>query len=187
MALPTTATPYTLLPARREGRAPHWVTNDEIHLPTFFLEFETVAQAAGIDNDHNLMKRSCLRYIDADSFRFWRTLDSFEDDEKTWNEFKEEVISHYPDARDLPWYMVDDPEKAVAEFAQSDITNIDQLARYHRAYAVVAHSLEKKANSISLRGHLVLHICFTKKNAAKDSSVRYSMATGTRKDARWKT
>ncbi|KAE9397196.1 hypothetical protein BT96DRAFT_823673, partial [Gymnopus androsaceus JB14] len=104
------ATP-TPLPSCNERKAPKWDSQYKEQLPTFFDESETVAREAAIDSDDEKMKKEALRYVDAKTMCFWRSLDTFEDDMKTWKDFKKEVLSNYPGAEQLPETTTDTLKK----------------------------------------------------------------------------
>ncbi|KAE9389056.1 hypothetical protein BT96DRAFT_1003596 [Gymnopus androsaceus JB14] len=134
------ATP-TPLPSRNERKAPKWDSQYEEQLPTFFDEFETVAREAAIDSNDEKMKKEALRYVDAKTMRFWRSLDTFEDDTKTWKDFKKEVLSNYP----------------VTKFAKTGVSNSQELAEYHREFSTVAKSLTKHGilSGVQVAGYYV--------------------------------
>ncbi|KAE9398132.1 hypothetical protein BT96DRAFT_883259, partial [Gymnopus androsaceus JB14] len=129
------------LPARNERSAPKWDSEFEEQLPTFFEEFEAVATTAGINNDDTAMKKGVLRYTDQQSMRFWRTLPTYEDATKTWTEFKDEVLVHYPGALKDAESTMEDLRKVVSEYAGSGVTNSKELLTYHRDFSIVAKSL----------------------------------------------
>ncbi|KAE9383318.1 hypothetical protein BT96DRAFT_788584, partial [Gymnopus androsaceus JB14] len=129
------------LPSRNERKAPKWDSQYEEQLPTFFEEFETVAKDAAIDSDDVKMKKESLRYVDAKTMRFWRSLDTFEDNTKTWKDFKTEVLSNYPGAEQLPETTTETLKKVVAKYTKSGVRDSQELAEYHREFATVAKSL----------------------------------------------
>lgn len=131
------------LPARTERSAPKWDSTYEEQLPTFFEEFESVAQVAGIHGNDVGMKKGVLRYLDPQSLRFWRTLKSYKDTTKTWDEFKTEVLSHYPGALEEEETTTEDLEKVVLAYRKSGITNRKKLGMYHRDFSVVSDYLEE--------------------------------------------
>ncbi|KAE9394134.1 hypothetical protein BT96DRAFT_998852 [Gymnopus androsaceus JB14] len=113
------------------------------NMPMFFEEFETVAKEAAIDSDDLKMKKEALRYVDAKTMRFWRSLDTFEDNQKTWDEFKKEVLSNYLGAEQVPETTTNTLKKVVTKFAKSRVSNSQELAEYHREFATVSKSLTK--------------------------------------------
>ncbi|KAJ4476814.1 hypothetical protein C8R41DRAFT_923241 [Lentinula lateritia] len=78
---PIVASMSTPLPKRDECSAP---------------KFDPTARAAGIDEDSDKMKKTILGYLDAKTMKFWQSLDTFNDDTKTWEEFKTEILDYYP-------------------------------------------------------------------------------------------
>ncbi|KAE9394568.1 hypothetical protein BT96DRAFT_827501 [Gymnopus androsaceus JB14] len=176
------------LPARNERKAPKWDSQYEEQLPMFFEEFETVAKEAAIDSDDLKMKKEALRYVDAKTMRFWRSLDTFEDDQKTWDEFKKEVLSNYPGAEQVPETTTDTLKKVVTKFAKSGVSNSQELAEYHREFATVSKSLTKHGilSGVQVAGYYVqvfpdsvraqLNMRLQVQHTAKKKGEAYSLA-----------
>ncbi|KAF9076079.1 hypothetical protein BDP27DRAFT_1149003, partial [Rhodocollybia butyracea] len=131
----------TPLPSRNKLKAPKWDSQNEEQLPTFFEEYETVAVDAGIVDDDEQMKKEVLCYVDTLTMRFWHTLDTFAGNDKTWDEFKSEILSNYPGAEKLPEATTEDLKKIVRKYAKEGISNMQLLAQYHREFTTTAKSL----------------------------------------------
>jgi hypothetical protein len=139
--IPPMAT-ITPLPARNSRNAPKFDPDYEEGLPAFFEEFEESAIAAGIDTDDAKMKKEVLRYIhDATTMRFWKSLATFKDQNKSWDEFKQEVIENYPGADQPTEYTEADLSKVVSSYHGTHISNGRDLAKYHREFSIIASSL----------------------------------------------
>ncbi|KAJ8083330.1 hypothetical protein PM082_009202 [Marasmius tenuissimus] len=100
-----------------------------------------LSSKAGIIADHPTMKKECLRYVNAETIRFWRSLATFKDDTKTWSEYKTEVLSNYPDAMQSTEVTMDELKKVVEDHSKTGITSVKSLAKYHRSFSTVASSL----------------------------------------------
>ncbi|KAJ3764979.1 hypothetical protein FB446DRAFT_510601 [Lentinula raphanica] len=131
----------TPLPKRDERSAPKFDPKNEALLPNFFAEFERTAKAAGIDTDARLMKRAVIGYLDAKTFQFWQTLDTFGDDSKTWDEFKAELLEYYPGASTQIGATTEELVKIVDSFRRRGISTATDLNEFHREFAVVAKAL----------------------------------------------
>ncbi|KIK52173.1 hypothetical protein GYMLUDRAFT_251425 [Collybiopsis luxurians FD-317 M1] len=131
----------TTMPAHNECNAPKWDSRHEDRLPTFFKDFEIAAEAAQIDKDHSKMKTEALHYIDMEARRFWKTLPSFQNTTKTWEDFKKEVISNYPDAKEEPNYNLEDLKKVVTSYSKSSISSLKEMANFHRKFNTVVYRL----------------------------------------------
>ncbi|GAW05094.1 hypothetical protein LENED_006929 [Lentinula edodes] len=131
----------TPLPKRDERSAPKFDPKNEALLPNFFEEFERTAKAAGIDEDAERMKRTVLGYLDAKTMRFWQSLDTFDDDEKTWEDFKTEILDYYPGATGTAEVTTEELVRVVETFKKKAISTTQDLAEYHREFAVVAKAL----------------------------------------------
>ena len=136
------ATPTVVpLPARGERNAPKFDPEFEEQLPTFFDEFESAATKAAITDDNATMKKEVLRYVDGKTNRFWRSLSSFSAPDKTWSDFKTEVLGYYPDAERVSEATLDQLKKVIADHQKSGIISSKALAAYHREFAPIASSL----------------------------------------------
>ncbi|KAE9401710.1 hypothetical protein BT96DRAFT_937743 [Gymnopus androsaceus JB14] len=176
------------LPARNEQKAPKWDSQYEEQLPTFFEEFETIAKEAAIDSDDLKMKKEALRYVDTKTMRFWRSLDTVEDDQKTWDKFKKEVLSNYPRAEQVPETTTDTLKKVVTKFAKSGVLNSQELAEYHQEFATVSKLLTKHGilSGVQVAGyyvqvfpdlvHVQLNMRLQVQHTAKKKGEAYSLA-----------
>ncbi|KIK64478.1 hypothetical protein GYMLUDRAFT_983471, partial [Collybiopsis luxurians FD-317 M1] len=131
----------TPLPVRNECSAPKFDPDFEEQLPIFFGEFEAAAKVAAIHNDPEKMKKEVLQYVDANTMRFWRSLLTFKDNTKSWDEFKTEVLENYPDALQQTDATTADLDKVIETYRKSGISNSKELGKYHREFSVVSNSL----------------------------------------------
>ncbi|KAK1228994.1 hypothetical protein PQX77_007960 [Marasmius sp. AFHP31] len=138
---PSSMASPTPLPARGERNAPKFDPEFEEQLPVFFDEFESAAEKAQISNDHSQMKKEVLRYVDSKTNCFWRSLSTFTKAESTWQQFKTEVISYYPDAERVSEATLDQLKKVITDYQKLGIRSSKALAAYHREFAPIASSL----------------------------------------------
>ncbi|KAJ4487448.1 hypothetical protein C8R41DRAFT_767997 [Lentinula lateritia] len=131
----------TPLPKRDERSAPKFDSKNEALLPNFFEEFERTAKAAGIIENSEKMKRTVLGYLDAKTMKFWQSLDTFDDDEKTWEEFKTKILDYYPGATGTAEVTTEELVRVVETYQKKLISTTQDLAEYHREFAVVAKAL----------------------------------------------
>ncbi|KAJ3897750.1 hypothetical protein F5879DRAFT_995595 [Lentinula edodes] len=87
------------------------------------------------------MKKAVLGYLDAKTMRFWQSLDTFDEDTKTWEEFKSEILDYYPGATGTAEVTTEELVRVVETFQKKDISTTQELAEYHREFAVVAKAL----------------------------------------------
>ncbi|KAJ8094312.1 hypothetical protein PM082_006852 [Marasmius tenuissimus] len=149
----------TPLPACGERNAPKFDPDYKEQLPTFFDEFQDVASKAGIISDHPTMKKECLRYVNTETIRFWRSLATFKDDTKTWSEFKTEVLSNYPDAMQSAEVTMDELKKVVEDHSKTGIMSVKSLAKYHRSFSTVASSLMDQGVLSAVQAAHLLGLC----------------------------
>ncbi|KAJ3804827.1 hypothetical protein F5876DRAFT_82562 [Lentinula aff. lateritia] len=131
----------TPLPKRDERSAPEFDPKNEALLPNFFEESERTAKAAGIDEDAGKMKKAVLGYLDAKTIRLWQSLDTFDEDTKTWEDFKSEILDYYPSATGTAEVTTEELVWVVETFQKKVISTMQELAEYHREFAVVAKAL----------------------------------------------
>ncbi|KAJ3846267.1 hypothetical protein EV368DRAFT_89308 [Lentinula lateritia] len=148
----------TPLPKRDERSAPKFDPKNEALLPNFFEEFERTAKAAGIDEDAEKMKRTVLGYLDAKTMRFWQSLNTFDDDVKTWEDFKMEILDYYPGATGTAEVTTEELVRVVETFKKKTISTTQDLAEYHREFAVVAKALRTQGtlSEILIAQHYVV-------------------------------
>ncbi|KAJ4474786.1 hypothetical protein C8R41DRAFT_774817, partial [Lentinula lateritia] len=128
----------TPLPKRDGRSAPKFDPENEALLPNFFKEFERTAKAAGINEDAEKMKRTVLGYLNAKTMRFWQSLDTFDDDMKTWENFKTEILDYYPGATGTAEVTTKELVRVVKTFKKKTISTTQDLAEYHWEFTVVA-------------------------------------------------
>ncbi|KAJ3804618.1 hypothetical protein F5876DRAFT_82868 [Lentinula aff. lateritia] len=104
------------------------------------------------------MKRAVLGYLDAKTMRFWQSLDSFDDDEKTWEDFKTEILDYYPGATGTAEVTTEELVRVVETFKKKAISTTQDLAEYHREFAVVAKALRTQGtpSEILIAQHYVV-------------------------------
>ncbi|KAJ3912065.1 hypothetical protein F5877DRAFT_435, partial [Lentinula edodes] len=124
-----------------ERSAPKFDSKNEALLLNFFEKFECTAKAAGIDEDAEKMKRTVLGYLDAKTMRFWQSLDTFDDDVKTWEDFKTEILDYYPGTMGTAEVTTEELVRVVETFKKKTISTTQDLAEYHREFAVVVKAL----------------------------------------------
>lgn len=120
---PIVASMSTPLPKRDECSAP---------------KFDPTARATGIDEDSDKMKKTILGYLDAKTMKFWQSLDTFNDDTKTWEEFKTEILDYYPSTTETDKVTTEELVRVVETFQKKKISKTQELAEYHQEFAVVA-------------------------------------------------
>ncbi|KAJ3846388.1 hypothetical protein EV368DRAFT_89107 [Lentinula lateritia] len=155
---PTEPAMTTPLPKRDKRLAPKFDPKNEALLPNFFEEFERTAKAAGIDEDAKKMKKTVLGYLDAKTMRFWQSLDTFDDDMKTWEDFKTEILDYYPGATGTAEVTTEELVRVIETFKKKTISTTQDLAEYHREFAVVAKALRTQGtlSEILIAQHYVV-------------------------------
>ncbi|KAJ3871162.1 hypothetical protein F5051DRAFT_446545 [Lentinula edodes] len=73
--------------------------------------------------------------------RFWQSLDTFDDNTRTWEDFKIEILDYYPGATGTAEVTTEELVQVVETFQKKVISTTQELAEYHREFAVVAKAL----------------------------------------------
>ncbi|KAK1226128.1 hypothetical protein PQX77_010903 [Marasmius sp. AFHP31] len=121
----------TPLPARGKHNVPKFNPDFEEQLLTSFDKLQDAASKTGIVNDHTAMKKECLRYVNVETIWLWRSLHTYKDNQKTWEEFKTEVLSDYLDAVQTAEVMMDELKKVVLEHSKMGVLSAVQAACHY--------------------------------------------------------
>jgi hypothetical protein len=96
LPIATMATTYTM-PMHNERAAPTFDSSKPRELSRYFEDIEQLMKRATI-SDQQDMKKQVLRYVDFSTEQIWKTFPEFLDDNKTYQDFKDAILVHYPDA-----------------------------------------------------------------------------------------
>jgi hypothetical protein len=106
-------TTYTM-PMCNECTAPTFDSSKPRKLSRYFEDLEQLMKCAAISDQQN-MKKQVLRYVDFSTKQIWKTFPEFLDDNKTYQDFKDAILVHYPDASGDFIYSIRDMDLLIGE------------------------------------------------------------------------
>ena len=85
------------MPMCGERTAPKFDTTRPRELPRYFEQLETLMtrENVTVENDK---KKHVVYYTDVDTEQLWKSIPEFEDPASTYDNFKDAIMEHYPDA-----------------------------------------------------------------------------------------
>jgi hypothetical protein len=123
------ATTYTM-PMRNERAAPTFDSSKPRELSRYFEDLEQLMKHAAI-SDQQDMKKQVLRYVDFSTEQIWKTFPEFLDDNKTYQDFKDVILVHYPNASGDFVYSIRDMDLLIGERQHLSINSSKDLSDYH--------------------------------------------------------
>ena len=124
------ATSYTM-PMCNEHTAPTFDSSKPRELSRYFEDLEQ-------------LKQQVLCYVNFNTEQIWKTFPEFIDNNKTYNDFKDAVLVHYPDASGDFVYSIRDMDLLIGERQQVGITSTKDLSNYHLQFIAITTWLIRK-------------------------------------------
>jgi hypothetical protein len=112
-------------------------------LSQYFEDLEQLIKRASI-SDQQDMKKQVLHYVDFSTKRVWKTFPEFLDDNKTYKNFKDAILVHYPDASGDFIYSIRDMDLLIGERQRLGINSTKDLSDYHLQFIVITTWLISK-------------------------------------------
>jgi hypothetical protein len=141
LPIATMATTYTM-PMRNECAAPIDSSKPR-ELSQYFKDLEQLMKRATI-SDQQDMKKQVLRYVDFGTEQIWKTFPEFLDDNKTYQDFKDAILVHYPDASGDFIYSIRDMDLLIGERQCLGINSTKDLSDYHLQFIAITTWLISK-------------------------------------------
>ena len=109
----TMATSYTM-PMHNECTAPTFNSFKPRELSRYFKDLEQLMRRAAIASEEE-KERQVLCYVDFNTEQIWKTFPTFIDNNKTYNDFKDAILVHHPDASGNFVYSIRDMDLLIGE------------------------------------------------------------------------
>ena len=139
---PTMTTAH--MPSRGERAAPTFDKAKPRKLPRFFQELEYLFARANITSDSE-KKDHVLRYVEFEIEQIWKTFPEYKNGIKTYSDFKDAILVHYPDASGDYVYSLHDMDLLIGERQRLGIATSQDLSDYHLQFiAITAWLIDKK-------------------------------------------
>ena len=133
---------YTM-PMRNERAAPTFDSSKPRELSRYFEDLEQLMHRAAIDTEAE-KKKQVLRYLDFNTEQIWKTFPEFSADDKTYRQFKDAILVHYPDASGDFVYSMKDMDLLIGERQRLGINSTKDLSDYHLQFIAITTWLISK-------------------------------------------
>jgi len=144
------------MPACGERSVPSFDKAKLCELPRFFNELEYLFTRAALVDDTN-KKKQALRYVDFEVEQIWKTFPEYSNEDNTYEDFKEAILVHYPDASGDYIYSLRDMDQLIRERQRLGIKTTNDLTEYHLQFLMVTAWLKDKkqlGDLEQMRGYL---------------------------------
>ena len=132
------------MPARGKHAAPVFDKAKPRELSRYFADLEDLYTRAQIITEAE-KKKWVVYYVDFDTEQIWKTFAEFTNNNKTYTDFKDAILVHYPDATGDYVYSIRDMDVLIGERQRIGINNTNDLSEFHLHFlAVTTWLIEKK-------------------------------------------
>ena len=124
------------MPARGEHTAPAFDTAKPRELSRFFAELEYLFKCADLDSDSD-KKEHVLRYVNFETEQIWKTFPEYTNATQTYQQFKDAILIHYPDATGDYVHSLRNMDLLIGERQRVGITASTDLSDYHLKFIAI--------------------------------------------------
>ena len=126
-----------------EHAAPTFDSSKPRKLSRYFEDLKQLMRQAAIASEEE-NKQQVLHYVDFNTEQIWKTFPKFIDNNKTYNDFKDVISVHYPDASGDFIYAIRDMDLLIGEQQWVCITSTKYLSNYHLQFIAITTWLISK-------------------------------------------
>jgi hypothetical protein len=131
------------MPTRNERSAPTFDSSKPRELSRYFEDLEQLMNRAAIETEQ-AKKEQVLRYVDFSTEQIWKTFPAFSDNTKSYQQFKDAILVHYPDASGDFVYSIRDMDLLIGERQRVGINSTKDLSDYHLQFIAITTWLISK-------------------------------------------
>ena len=131
------------MPLRNRHGAPTFDTSRPRELRRYFEDLEELMDEAHIADDAD-KKKKAVYYVDFETEQFWKAIPKFEDPNISYEEFKQAILVHYPEAADDFRYSLRDLDLLIGKHQHLGINSVKDLADYNLHFTAITNWLIKK-------------------------------------------
>jgi hypothetical protein len=128
---------------RGEHSAPKFDTSRPRELPRYFEDLERLMSRVPINIEAD-KKKQAVHYVDFDTEQLWRSIPDFDDNTKTYNDYKDAILEHYPDAAGDFLYSIRDMDLLIGERQRLGINSVKDLSDFHLPFLSITTWLIRK-------------------------------------------
>jgi hypothetical protein len=135
------ATQY--MPSRGERTAPTFDKDKPRELSRFFKDLEKLFTRVGVTIDKT-QKDHVLEYVPFEVEQIWKTFPEYADPTKTYINYRDAILVHYPDATGDYVYSPRDMEELIESRLRAGIQTTDDLQAFHLSFLAITTWLIEK-------------------------------------------
>ena len=105
-------------------------------------------------------KQQVLCYVNFNTEKIWKTFPKFIDNSKNYNDFKDAILVHFPDASGNFVYSIRDMDLLIGEQQQVGINSTKDLSDYHLQFIAITTWLISKGQHGDLETTKSLYLSF---------------------------
>lgn len=128
------ATPQ--MPTRGERAAPIFDKTRPRELPRFFDDLERLFLRTSVVSDTE-KKKYVVYFTDYETEQMWKTFPEYVNGAKTYQDFKDAILVHYPDATGDFVYSLRDMDSLIGERQHIGINSTTELSEYHLHFLAI--------------------------------------------------
>ena len=119
-----------VMPMHNEHAAPTFDSSKPRKLSRYFEDLEQLMKCAAIDDEQE-KKQQVLCYVNFGTEQIWKTFPETLDNNKTYTNFKDVILVHYPNASGDFIYSIRDMDLLISEHQHIGIGSTKDLSNYH--------------------------------------------------------
>ena len=126
-----------------EPAAPTFDSSKPRELSRYIEDLKQLMMQAMIATEEE-KKQQVLGYVDFNTEQIWKTFPEFIDNNKNYNDFKNAILVHYPDASGNFVYSIRDMDLLIGKQQWVGITSTKDFSDYHLQFIVITTWLISK-------------------------------------------
>ena len=132
-----------VMPMCNECATPTFSSSKPGELSRYFEDLKQLMKHAAI-NDKQEKKQQVLCYVDFGTEQIWKTFPEFLDNNKTYTNFKDVILVHYPSASSHFFHSIRDMDLLIGERQCISISSTKNLSNYHPQFIAITTWLISK-------------------------------------------
>ena len=118
------------MPMCNEHATPTFDSSKPRELSRYFEDLKQLIEHAAVDNEQK-KKQQVLCYVNFGTEQIWKTFSEFLDNNKTYTNFRNAILVHYPNASGNFVYPIRDMDLLIGECQCVGISSTKDLSDYH--------------------------------------------------------
>ena len=136
---------YIQIPSRGKQGAPSVDIKKPWQLIRFFKDLELLFTRGGVTSKAE-KKEMVLRYVELELEEVWGRYPNFKDQTKTYNDFKDTILAHYPESSGEFLYSLSNIDILVGDQFRNGIRTLKDLTNYLNQFEAISSWLLEKGH-----------------------------------------